>query len=276
MYNLYRSRNEELLKEKAGGIADDLIDMFGHNAYSIVPFPDDEAILTNKSSNIGNSLLKSYDEYMADYKYSPIYSEKKKQLQDEMVNIFTHVLEKNMIEVRRLSGDVFLCAKNRVEQANCWYCLSNWWSSSHKSLSFQIAKECFEYDAMTKHLPWTLKEKAIQDWFDTDMIGDRMLVKSNMLKVLIPFFTLSGGALVYFLWKRLKDTRDVSASVKAVAKLWERGKEKIRAEPIVSKRLLHDMTGPAAASYVPEPTIEELDVEQEEIVTQAPKRVQRK
>jgi len=179
-----RMKYKDVIRSKADEIYNRLVDKFQRNLLEIQPFPDDEYRLADKSSDLANDLINQYNREMVNYHGSSLYMKKRDQLKSAFVDNFSDILKRNLGMIETLSGDVFRCAKNTFHQklGDSMFGVAKYWPYSHRSLALQSANQCFALDPKANSLAPALRSKVIHDWYQNELLDERISVYNNLVK----------------------------------------------------------------------------------------------
>jgi len=196
-----RMKFKDLIRNKADDIHKKLVDRYERNIREIQPFPDDEYRLTDKASDLANDLVNQYNREMVHFQGSSLYMKKRDQLKKAFVDTFADLLKRNVQVIKMLSGDVFRCAKNTFHQklGESTFGAANYWPYSHRSLALKSAEQCFALDAKANTLSPALKSKVIHDWYQNELLDERINVYNNLVKATLGsvVFLLALGGIAY-------------------------------------------------------------------------------
>jgi len=217
MFKHLKRHNDEILKQKAHHAAESLGDLFEKRAADFHPFPDDERLLREKSLELANKLLSTYDDIMRNFHTESICTENREELKKRLHHKTDELIGANLKQLRLISAPVLACAKEKVERSQCTYCITNWVPWSHKHAALAAAEECYVSDIRTNSLPPGLKDTVIKDWYEHELIAERVSVFNNFLKVLIGMIAIGGG-VGYAVYNYLRVDRSPKVTVSVVRK----------------------------------------------------------
>jgi len=209
--NLYQemmTHNDDFVQRRANELRDRYDDEFEKSLKEIRPLPADEERLVERASDIANHLISEYNANMRNLHDSPFMAQKRDELKKLFVEDLAVFLDMNVKMLKSMSGDMFRCAKNRMqaelENHTFHTAYINPWT--HRNLAVNSAEECFALDPKTATLPPSLRRKVILDWYQDELSDDRMNVYSNLMKLIfatvIGLVGLSAALVKYSEWSK--------------------------------------------------------------------------